>query len=99
MNGYKVLTLSGDWARRKVWGGGRILSVCGDWARRKVWGGGRFLTMIVFAGVLAGAIGGCRSTKKIQKVIATPAPHVDTTGAAKRAIEPVRDLHADSMAV
>jgi hypothetical protein len=61
--------------------------------------GYKLFAVIVFAGLLAGAIGSCRSTKKIQKVIATPAPRPDTTGAAKRADEPVRDLHADSMAV
>jgi hypothetical protein len=43
--------------------------------------------------------GGCRSTKKIQKVISTPT-HKDTTGnAARAAAAPVRDAHADSMLV
>ena len=42
---------------------------------------------------------GCRSTKKIQKVISTPT-HRDTTGnAARAAASPVRDAHADSMLV
>ncbi|HEV9037836.1 MAG TPA: DUF4292 domain-containing protein [Puia sp.] len=59
----------------------------------------KILAGIVLAGVLAGAIGSCRSTKTIRKVIATPAPRPDTVGAAKRAIEPVRDLHADSIAM
>ena len=61
--------------------------------------GYKILGVIVLAGLMAGAMGGCRSTKKIQKVIATPAPRPDTVGAAKRAEQPVRDLHADSMAV
>src|ERR1700761_2476243 len=42
---------------------------------------------------------GCRSTKKIRKVIAAPAVHVDTTGDAARAASlPPRDAHADSLA-
>lgn len=61
--------------------------------------GTKILGLIVLVGLIAGLVGSCRSTKKIQKVIATPAPHPDTVGAAKRAAEPVRDLHADSMAV
>ena len=61
--------------------------------------GTSIMALIVIAGVLAGAMAGCRSTKKIQKVIATPAVKPDTTGAAQRAVEPVRDLHADSLAV
>jgi len=49
---------------------------------------------------LAGITGGCRSTKNLRKVIATPAVHQDTTGnAANAAVAPVRDIHADSMAV
>lgn len=60
----------------------------------------------VIAGLVAvvglGGIGvvGCRSTKKIRKVIATTVPHKDTTGhAARVAALPPRDAHADSMAV
>ncbi|HXD76173.1 MAG TPA: DUF4292 domain-containing protein [Puia sp.] len=51
--------------------------------------------------LMMGAIylGGCRSTRSLRKVIAAPAVHPDTTGkAAREAEEPVRDLHADSMA-
>jgi hypothetical protein len=49
--------------------------------------------------ILAG-MAGCRSTKKIQKVIATPSSHPDTTGVSRAMAEaPVRDLHADSMAL
>lgn len=56
---------------------------------------------IALTGVLSGvvALEGCRSAKKIQKVIATTAPRRDTAGAAAKATEPVRDLHADSLAV
>lgn len=54
---------------------------------------------IVLAGMMMGAVG-CRSTKSLRKVIATPAVRPDTSGNAARAAElPVRDLHADSMAV
>jgi hypothetical protein len=50
--------------------------------------------------ILAGLAVGCRSTKTIRKVMATPIAHPDTTGAAARiAAAPVRDVHADSMAV
>lgn len=59
----------------------------------------KFFAVTAFMGALAGWTGGCRSTKKIQKVIATPAPRQDTTGATTKEAEPVRDLHADSMAV
>ena len=49
---------------------------------------------------LAGALAGCRSTKNLRKVIAAPAVRSDTTGnAAKAAVAPVRDVHADSLAV
>ncbi|HVS97936.1 MAG TPA: DUF4292 domain-containing protein [Puia sp.] len=62
-----------------------------------------FVFAVVAAAVVvtAAAVAGCRSAKKIQKVMATPAsPRADTTGAAaKAATEPVRDLHADSMQV
>ncbi|HET6253387.1 MAG TPA: DUF4292 domain-containing protein [Puia sp.] len=48
--------------------------------------------------VLAAA--GCRSTRSLRKVIAAPAPPVDTTVAkAPDSTLPARDLHADSMAV
>jgi len=43
---------------------------------------------------------GCRSTKKIRKVIATTVPRKDTAGQAARvATLPTKDAHADSMAV
>jgi hypothetical protein len=45
-------------------------------------------------------LAGCRSTKKIQKAIATPSSHLDTTGVSRATAEvPVRDFHADSMAL
>ncbi|MBS1662760.1 MAG: DUF4292 domain-containing protein [Bacteroidetes bacterium] len=60
----------------------------------------RLLAGIVMIGLLAIGTEGCRSTKKIQKVISTPSPHKDTTGnAARAAVAPVRDAHADSIAV
>lgn len=50
--------------------------------------------------VLAGVVESCRSTRNLRKVIAAPAVHPDTSGNAERAVVvPVRDLHADSMAV
>jgi hypothetical protein len=51
--------------------------------------------------ILAIAVAGCRSTKKIGKVMASTAVvHADTAGAAARAAAlPPRDAHADSMAV
>ena len=55
--------------------------------------------MFVGALVLSGAAG-CRSTRSLRKVIATPAPHRDTTAIkALDSLLPARDLHADSMAV
>lgn len=55
-----------------------------------------FMAIVALAGVMAG----CRSTKNLRKVIATPAVHSDTTGnAAKAVVASVRDVHADSMAV
>lgn len=60
----------------------------------------RLLAGIVLIGLLAMGTEGCRSTKKIQKVISTPSPRKDTTGEAARvAAAPVRDAHADSMAI
>lgn len=59
----------------------------------------RFLAGIALFFLLAGLTEGCRSTKKIQKVISTPV-RKDTTGtSAHVAAVPVRDPHADSMAV
>lgn len=57
-----------------------------------------FILVVIAVAGIAG-VTGCHSTKIIRKVIAAPAPKVDTTGSAVRATEPVKDLHADSMAV
>jgi len=60
----------------------------------------KVVSAIAIVGILAVMATGCRSTKNLRKVIAAPAVHQDTTGnAAKAAIAPVRDVHADSMAV
>jgi hypothetical protein len=54
--------------------------------------------LFVFLVLLTSA--GCRSTRSLRKVIATPAPHPDTTAIKVRdSTLPVRDVHADSMAV
>jgi len=57
----------------------------------------RFLAGLVVIGLLAGVTEGCRSTKKIRKVITTPSVRKDTT--THVAVAPVRDAHADSLAV
>lgn len=51
---------------------------------------------IALMGLLIGLAGGCRSAKKIQKVIATPSARKDTTHFEQAQVEPVRDLKADS---
>jgi len=56
----------------------------------------RFLAGLVLIGLLAGVTEGCRSTKKIRKVITTPVVKKDTTHVA---VAPVRDAHADSLLV
>jgi len=56
----------------------------------------RFLAGLVLIGSLAGVTEGCRSTKKIRKVITTPSVKKDTTHVA---VAPVRDAHADSLMV
>jgi hypothetical protein len=58
------------------------------------------LALLGMLGIMGGVTVGCRSTKNLRRVIAAPAVHPDTTGnAAKAAVAPVRDVHADSMAV
>jgi hypothetical protein len=52
---------------------------------------------IALVGILAGVAGGCRSAKKIQKVMAIPSARKDTTRFAQAQPEPVRDLKADSL--
>jgi hypothetical protein len=60
----------------------------------------KFATAIILVVVLGVVVESCRSTKKLEKVMATPAIHPDTTGdAARAAALPVRDVHADSMRV
>lgn len=60
----------------------------------------KFLVIIGLVGLFAGGLAGCRSTKKIRKVIATTVVKKDTTGDAARAASlPPRDVHADSLAV
>ena len=60
----------------------------------------RFLAALAAFLILIGIAAGCRSTKKIAKVIATTNLRKDTTGdAARAATAPPRDVHADSMAV
>jgi hypothetical protein len=55
---------------------------------------------LAIVGILGCSATGCRSTKKIQKAIATTAIPRDTTGdAARAASAPPRDVHADSMEV
>ncbi len=59
----------------------------------------KFIGLLIFIVVAAGLTMGCRSTKKIQKVISTPVRQ-DTIGRAARvATAPVRDEHADSLAI
>ncbi len=60
---------------------------------RKSW------TVLVVGLLLLGSAG-CRSTRSLRKVIATPAAHPDTVSVAVRdSTLPARDFHADSMAV
>ncbi len=66
---------------------------CWAVAVRKGW------VAVIVALVLLGAAG-CRSTRSLRKVIATPAPHRDTTVVrVQDSTLPARDYHADSMAV
>ncbi len=59
----------------------------------------KFFVVIGLVGVFAGGMAACRSTKTIRKVITTSTVHRDTTGAARAAVAPPRDAHADSLAV
>ena len=55
---------------------------------------------VLFVVLVLLAAAGCRSTRSLRKVIAAPAPHPDTTAVKMRdSTLPVRDFHADSMAV
>ena len=56
--------------------------------------------MVLVLGLALLGPAGCRSTRSLRKVIATPAAHPDTTSVAVRdSTLPARDLHADSMVV
>jgi len=58
----------------------------------------KFLLVIGVLGMFFVGMVGCRSTKRIRKVIATTAVRKDTAGEAARvAALPARDVHADSM--
>lgn len=60
----------------------------------------KFFVVIGLACGFGGILAGCRSTKRIRKVIATTAVHTDTAGQAARvAALPPRDAHADSLLV
>ncbi len=55
---------------------------------------------MVLIGLLAAVAPSCRSTRNLRKVIAAPAVQSDPTGnMAKGVVAPVRDAHADSMAL
>ena len=56
----------------------------------------KLLTVIALAGLLAGVAAGCRSAKKIQKVMAIPI-RKDTVLESHDSAQPVRDLKADSL--
>ncbi|HEY4108211.1 DUF4292 domain-containing protein [Puia sp.] len=60
-----------------------------------------FALVVTLAGgvILAGVVAGCRSAKKIQKVMAAPSTRKDTTRFEQAPPEPVRDLKADSVAL
>ena len=60
----------------------------------------KFCLIIGVLGMVAAGMVGCRSTKRIRKVIATTDVRKDTAGQAARvAALPPRDLHADSLLV
>lgn len=92
MSIYKFLEKGQCWAVKEIRSAGGMVV-------KEIRSAGGLLAVIGLAGALVVGMGGCRSTKKIQKVIATPAPRPDTVSGAKRSDEPVRDLHADSVAV
>lgn len=60
----------------------------------------KLFVIIGLVGGFAGIVAGCRATKRIRKVIATTTVHTDTAGSAARAaVVPARDAHADSLLV
>ena len=59
----------------------------------------KFTAVIALLVAMAGIAVGCRSAKKIQKVIAAPSTRVDSTSTPKLVTATPGDLHADSMKV
>jgi len=59
----------------------------------------KFLAVIAVIVALFGSIAGCRSAKKIQKVIATPSTVRKDTATAVVPVAPPEDRHADSLRV
>jgi hypothetical protein len=57
---------------------------------------GVLLAVILLGGILGGSLEGCRSTKKIRKVMATKAP-VRTDTVQTPIVQTPEDLHADSL--
>ena len=55
--------------------------------------------LIALVVAMAGVISGCRSTKKIQKVIAAPSTRKDTVIAQTQPVSTPEDRHADSLKV
>ena len=58
----------------------------------------KLLVAIVLVAAMAGIVAGCRSTKKIQKVIATPGVKKDSAVAVTPVVTP-EDRHADSLKI
>jgi Domain of unknown function (DUF4292) len=60
----------------------------------------KFLAGLAIVVLVTCMMAGCRSTKKIRRVVAAPSLHSDTTMAPSTVAQaPVRDLHADSLAL
>jgi hypothetical protein len=59
----------------------------------------KLFAVLLFTGVVFAGVAGCRSAKKIGKVITAPVVPPDTSGAAARAALPVVNAHADSLKV
>jgi len=59
----------------------------------------KFLAVIAVVVALFGSIAGCRSAKKIQKVIATPSTARKDTVTTVAPVAPLEDRHADSVKV
>ena len=59
----------------------------------------KFTAVIALLVAMAGIVAGCRSAKKIQKVIAAPSTRVDSTSIPKLVTATPEDRHADSLKV